>query len=54
MPVHLWHTLQVYHDLKERRYYVFGLDPTACGRRSFREGGDPREFSPNALLYYVR
>ncbi len=46
-------TLQVFHDLRERRYFVFGLDEGLTAPRYF-EGGDPREFSPNALLYYVR
>lgn len=52
VPV-LWSTLLVYHDLSARRYMVNGLDNS---RRppQFREGGDPREFNPNALLYYVR
>ncbi len=52
VPV-LWDTLQVYHDLRERRYFVFGIDVGLTAPR-FQEGGDPREFSPNALLYYVR
>ena len=48
-----WSTLEVYHDLKERRYLATGLDN---GRNMYRfsEGADPREFSPNALLYYIR
>jgi hypothetical protein len=52
VPVHL-STLEVFHDLEEQRYYVDGLD----NRRApyeFLEGADPREFSPNALPYYVR
>ncbi len=49
----LWDTLQVYHDLQDRRYFVFGLDEGLTAPR-FQEGGDPREFNPNALLYYVR
>jgi hypothetical protein len=52
VPVHL-STLEVFHDLVEKRYYVDGLD----NRRvpyEFLEGADPREFSPNALPYYVR
>jgi hypothetical protein len=49
----LWDTLQVYHDLHDRRYFVFGLDVGVSAPR-FEEGGDPREFNPNALLYYVR
>ncbi len=52
VPV-LWDTLQAYHDLRARRYFVFGLD-TGLTPPRFEEGGDPREFSPNALLYYVR
>ena len=52
VPV-LWDTLQVYHDLRERRYFAFGIDLGLAAPR-FDEGGDPREFSPNALLYYVR
>jgi hypothetical protein len=52
VPV-LWTTLEVFHDLKADRYLVMGLDN---GRRTYRfaEGSDPREFSPNALMYYVR
>ena len=39
--------------LKEGRYLATGLDN---GRNMYRfsEGADPREFSPNALLYYIR
>jgi hypothetical protein len=52
VPV-LWSTLEVHHDLKERRYLVSGLDN---GRNPpvFADEGDPREFSPNALSYYIR
>ena len=52
VPV-LWSTLLVYHDLIARRYAITGLDN---GRNPpvFSEGGDPREFNPNALQYYVR
>ncbi|GAB3099600.1 DUF1329 domain-containing protein [Aestuariicella hydrocarbonica] len=46
-------TLYVYHDLKQRRYLVDGLDNQMTPYR-FLESADPREFSPNALLYYVR
>jgi hypothetical protein len=49
----LWHTLLVYHDLAARRYAITGLD-NARQPPQFREGGDPREFNPNALQYYVR
>jgi hypothetical protein len=52
VPV-LWSTLEVYHDLKERRYLATGLDNRRNMYR-FSEDVDPREFSPNALLYYVR
>jgi hypothetical protein len=52
VPVH-WDTLQVYHDLQERRYTVTGLDNGRNPPR-FYEGGNPREFNPNALQYYVR
>jgi len=52
VPVHL-STLEVHHDLVERRYFADGLD----NRRKpyvFLEDADPRAFSPNALSYYVR
>jgi hypothetical protein len=52
VPVHLA-TLYVYHDLRSRRYLIDGLD-NARKPWTFLEGGDPREFSPNSLLYYVR
>jgi hypothetical protein len=52
VPV-LWDTLQVHHDLRDGRTFVFGIDVGQAAPR-FEEGGDPREFSPNALLYYVR
>jgi hypothetical protein len=52
VPV-LWTTLEVFYDLKERRYLVNGLDNHRNGVR-FTEEGDPREFSPNALTYYIR
>jgi hypothetical protein len=46
-------TGEVYHDLKERRYLATGLDN---GRNMYRfsDDADPRDFSPNALLYYIR
>ena len=52
VPV-LWSTLEVFHDLLADRYLVTGLDNQ---RRTYRfsEGSDPREFSPNALTYFVR
>jgi hypothetical protein len=46
-------TLTAWHDLAERRYTIGGLDNQRNPPR-FREGGDPREFNPNALQYYVR
>ncbi len=52
VPVHKA-TLYVYHDLKARRYLVDGLD-NARKPLKFREDIDPREFSPNSLLYFVR
>jgi hypothetical protein len=52
VPV-LWSTLEVYHDLKQERMLVNGLDNEQQPYR-FRSDGDPREFSPNALIYYLR
>jgi hypothetical protein len=52
VPVHL-STLDVHHDFVERRYFVDGLDNRRKPWR-FLDGADPREFSPNALAYYVR
>ncbi len=52
VPVHL-STLDVHHDLAEGRYFVDGLDNRRKPWR-FLDGADPREFSPNALAYYVR
>jgi hypothetical protein len=48
-----WTTLEVFHDLRERRVLVNGLDN---GRRPYRflDKGDAREFNPNALIYYLR
>jgi hypothetical protein len=52
VPV-MWATAYIYYDLKEQRYLVNGLDN---GRPpfAFSETADPREFSPNALSYYIR
>lgn len=52
VPV-LWSTLEVYYDLAKQRYLVSGLDN---GRNPYRfsDTADPREFSPNALNYYIR
>jgi hypothetical protein len=52
VPV-LWSTLEVFYDLRERRYLANGIDNDRNMYR-FSEGGDPREFTPTALLYYVR
>ena len=52
VPV-LWSTLEVYYDLKQQRYLVSGLDNRRNPYR-FTDSADPREFSPNALLYYIR
>ncbi len=40
-------------DMALRRYFATGLDP---GRSPpvYEDVADPREFSPSALLYYVR
>jgi hypothetical protein len=46
-------TLYVYHDLKQRRYLLDGLDNQRAPLR-FLDEADSREFSPNSLLYYVR
>ncbi|HTK98182.1 MAG TPA: DUF1329 domain-containing protein [Pseudomonadales bacterium] len=52
VPV-LWSTLFAYYDLHQHRYLVEGLDN---GRGPYRFTGtaDPREFTPNALNYYLR
>jgi hypothetical protein len=46
-------TLDVFHDLQQRRYLVNGLD-NARNPWRFSAGSDPREFSPNALSYDIR
>jgi hypothetical protein len=52
VPV-LWTTVEVFYDLQDGRYFANGLDNDRnCYR--FSDTADPREFSPNALLYYVR
>ena len=48
-----WSTLEVYYDLKAQRYLVSGLDNQRNPYR-FSERADPREFSPNALTFYIR
>ncbi len=48
-----WYTLEVFHDLKARRYLTNGLD----NRRdtyTFTEDINPSHFSPIALEFYVR
>jgi hypothetical protein len=52
VPV-LWSTLEVYYDLQEERYLVSGMD-NQRNPYHFTEDADPREFSPNALKYYIR
>jgi len=49
----LWSTLEVFHDLMQERVLVNGLDNQWRPHR-FLNTGDPREFSPNALVYYLR
>jgi hypothetical protein len=41
------------YELKQRRYLVSGLDNGRNPCR-FSEQADPREFTPNALSYYIR
>ena len=47
-----WSTLDVFYDLKVQRYLTPGLDISRNVYR-FSEHADPKEFSPNALLYYT-
>ena len=49
----LWSTLEVFHDLLAGRVLVNGLD-NEHRPYNFRERTDPRDFSPNALIYYLR
>ncbi|MEP4485568.1 MAG: DUF1329 domain-containing protein [Halioglobus sp.] len=48
-----WYTLRVYHDLREERFLVQGLDNQ---RRATEFSNDinPRLFGPSALSFYVR
>jgi hypothetical protein len=46
-------TLEVYYDLQQQRYLVAGLD-NERNPYQFSDEADPREFSPNALNYYIR
>jgi hypothetical protein len=48
-----WTTLEVYHDLKVKRYLATGLD-NQRNTYHFSEKGNIRQFNPNALNYYVR
>ena len=48
-----WSTLEVYYDLDKQRYLVAGLD-NSRNPYQFSDTADPREFSPNALNYYIR
>ena len=52
VPV-VWTTLEVHHDLKQRRYLVNGLD-NQRKTYEFLDTVNVRKFSPNALDYYVR
>ena len=52
VPV-LWSTLEVFHDLLAGRVLVNGLD-NRHRPYLFSSSADPREFSPNALRYYLR
>jgi hypothetical protein len=52
VPV-LWSTLYAYYDLRNHRYLVEGLD-NGRGPYRFTSTADPREFTPNALNYYLR
>ena len=52
VPV-LWSTLYAFYDLNNKRYLVEGLDNGRAPYR-FTDTADPREFTPNALNYYLR
>ncbi len=52
VPV-LWATAYVYYDLQQERYLINGLD-NGLAPYEFSDSADPREFSPNALSYYIR
>ncbi|MDH3895524.1 MAG: DUF1329 domain-containing protein [Chromatiales bacterium] len=52
VPV-LWATAYAFYDLQQERYLINGLDNGLPGFE-FSDGADPREFSPNALSYYIR
>lgn len=48
-----WSTLEVYYDLQAERYLASGIDNRRNPYR-FSEEANPREFSPNALKFYIR
>lgn len=52
VPV-MWATGYVHHDLRQQRYLIEGLD-NGHSSFAFSDTADPREFSPNALSYYIR
>jgi len=52
VPVHR-DTVQVFYDLKELRYVATGLDNKRKAPMYY-DDADPRDFSPNALSYYIR
>ncbi len=52
VPV-LWSTLEVFHDLQAERVLINGLDNRHAPYQFLRTA-DAREFSPNALIYYLR
>jgi hypothetical protein len=49
----IWTTLEVFHSPQEGRVLINGLDNNHRPYR-FSRHGDAREFSPNALNYYLR
>ena len=49
----LWTTMEVFLDLKQQRYVVGGVDNQRPMIR-FSKTGNIKNFSPNALKYYVR
>jgi hypothetical protein len=49
----LWSTLEVFHDLLAQRVLINGLD-NGQPPYQFLRTADAREFSPNALIYYLR
>jgi hypothetical protein len=49
----LWSTLEVYHDLTAGLVLINGQD-NSHRPYDFSTSADAREFSPNALIYYLR